>query len=365
MKQAVEPLIVKYINAKAARDKLPVNTTFELTSRCNFSCRMCYVHDSACNLHRESELSAKQWIEIAQQAKNAGALFVLITGGEPFFRDDFCEIYEAVAQMGFVLSLNTNLSLLNDGILDLLTKYRPNRVNASLYGASDETYKNLCGVPAFETVKNNIARLRERRIPVKINSSITQYNIDDLDRMIDFCEENNLIFKGTGYMFPQIRLGEPKSRISAREVSAIRAHIDRRLLSDEDYRERTKRIRAGIEIEKDSDCPVDETDGAAIRCRAGSTSAWVDSKGNMSFCGMIPAGADCSVPEKGFAECWNIVKKKASEVRMPGKCLNCEYKNICTLCAASQLCEEGNYDSPSPYVCEMAKTMCEEYEKLL
>ncbi|MBR0121567.1 MAG: radical SAM protein [Clostridia bacterium] len=365
MKQAVEPLIVKYINSKAAKEKLPVNTTFEITSRCNFNCKMCYVHNSACNALKNSELSAKQWIDIAQQAKDAGALFVLITGGEPFFRDDFCEIYEAVAKMGFILSLNTNLSLLNDEILDLLTKYRPNRVNVSLYGTSDKTYSNLCGVPAFETVKENILRLKERGIRVKVNSSITQYNIGDLDSIMDFCEENNIIFKGTGYMFPQIRLGEPKSRISAREVSAIRAHIDRRLLSDEDFRERARRIKAGIEIAANDECPVDETEGGAIRCRAGKTSAWVDSRGNLSYCGMIPAGEDCNIPEKGFAECWKTVKEKAAAVRMPAKCSGCKYKHICTLCAASQICEKGDFSTPAQYVCENAMSMCEEYEKLL
>ena len=188
-----EPMIVRYLHAKAGKMRIPVNVTFELTSRCNFNCKMCYVHDEDCSRNRPFELSAAQWIDVAEQAKAAGALFVLITGGEPMLRDDFDEIYAAMAKMGFVLSLNTNLSLLKDSTLSLLEKYRPNRVNVSLYGTTNDTYASLCGVPAFETVKENIGRLRAGGVPVKINSSITPYNIGAAADIMRFCDENGLM----------------------------------------------------------------------------------------------------------------------------------------------------------------------------
>ncbi|MBQ4244555.1 MAG: radical SAM protein, partial [Clostridia bacterium] len=156
VKESSEPLIVRYLHMKAEKNRIPLGVTFELTSRCNFSCRMCYVHSTDCNINKPLELSAGQWIEIAQKAKDAGALFVLITGGEPLVRDDFAEIYEAIAKMGFVISVNTNGSLIDEKILDLFTKNRPNRVNVSLYGADGETYKKLCGVDAYEKVTGNI-----------------------------------------------------------------------------------------------------------------------------------------------------------------------------------------------------------------
>ena len=55
-------------------------------------------------------------------------------------RDDFMELYEALAQMGFRLVINTNGSLVTDEILDLFRRYPPGRVNVSMYGASEETY---------------------------------------------------------------------------------------------------------------------------------------------------------------------------------------------------------------------------------
>lgn len=366
VKESSEPLIVRYLHMKAEKNRIPLGVTFELTSRCNFSCRMCYVHSTDCNINKPMELSAGQWIEIAQKAKEAGSLFVLITGGEPLVRDDFAEIYEAIAKMGFVISVNTNGSLIDDKILDLFTKYRPNRVNVSLYGADGETYKKLCGADAFEKVTGNIMKLRERSIPVKINSSITPYNIDDLDKMIDFCLEKSLVFKATGYMFPAVRCQkECGEKLTPSQIAAVRAYLDKRLLSDEDYADRVRRIKAGIRAEENPDCPVDDSDFGKIRCRAGRTSAWIDWRGNMSYCGMIPADENCNVLTKGFNACWDEVSKKASAVRMPSKCAACKYRHICFLCAASQFCEKGDFAEPPQYICDTAACMCGEYENLL
>ncbi len=364
LKKPAEPAIIKYLNAKAAQAGTPLNLTFELTSRCNFSCKMCYVHSESCNKDKASELTAKQWIDIAQSAKNAGAVFILLTGGEPFVREDFCEIYEAIAKMGFVISLNTNLSLLTDKILETLKNYPPRRINVSLYGMSDETYISLCGLPAFGTVRENITKLIKNGLPVKINSSITGRNEKDLEKMMVFCDGLGIPYKATGYMFPSARLGIERERLEPRGAAEIRARIDRHCFTDEDYNDRIRRIRAGIELEKSGDCP-EENDGMdRIRCRAGKTSAWIDRSGNMSFCGMIPADERLNVTTLGLEKCWQAVREKAAAVRMPSKCSSCEYKHICIICAASQFCETGGYDDPPEAICEIAKNTLKEYEKL-
>ncbi len=364
LRESSEPLIIKYLNARAAKEKIPLNLTCEITSRCNFSCRMCYVHTAQCNKNKPLELSAEQWISIAEAAKSAGTVFLLITGGEPFIRDDFSEIYEAVSKMGFVISINTNLSLLNDDIIKLFSDYPPSRVNVSLYGADNETYGNLCGVPAFDTVKSNILKLREKSIPVKINSSVTHSNFSNLEKMMEFCDGNGIAFKGTGYMFPSARLGTVPERLSPREVASVKACIDKHCLTAEDFAERARRVSAGIEFEASNECPVEDTEYGRIRCRAGSTSAWIDWRGNMSFCGMIPASENLNVITNGFEECWKAVNEKAASVRMPAKCMTCEYRRVCILCAASQYCETGGFEEPPEYICSVAKSVSGEYDKL-
>ena len=364
MNPSTEPPIVRYLHGKAGKMKLPVKVSFELTSRCNFSCKMCYVHNADCNRNRPFELTAAQWIGVAERARDAGALFVLLTGGEPMLREDFNEIYEAMAKMGFILSLNTNLSLLTDAALDLLDRYRPNRVNVSLYGVSNDTYAALCGVPAFETVAANIKKLQQRGIPVKVNTSVTPYNLAELEKIMGFCDENGLPFKAAGYMFPSARLGCVRERLTAKQSAEVRAAIDRHSLTAEEFADRTRRILNGIAFERDRDCPETETKGQGIRCRAGSSSCWIDWKGNMSYCGMVPAPEENNVLTGDYGECWRRTVQAAQAVRMPAKCASCEYKHLCNVCAAAQLCETGGFDAPPPYICEISAHTAQAYQAL-
>ena len=87
--------IRRALTLKCAQAGIPVSGTFELTPRCNLACRMCYIRltpEQMAPIGRER--SAKEWLDIAQQAKDAGMTFLLLTGGEPTLRADFLEIYD-------------------------------------------------------------------------------------------------------------------------------------------------------------------------------------------------------------------------------------------------------------------------------
>jgi MoaA/NifB/PqqE/SkfB family radical SAM enzyme len=47
---------------------------------------MCYVHD---NENICGELSAKEWLDLGKEAAGCGMVYLLLTGGEPFLREDF------------------------------------------------------------------------------------------------------------------------------------------------------------------------------------------------------------------------------------------------------------------------------------
>ena len=91
------------------------------------------------------ERTADEWIHMAEQAAKAGTLGLLLTGGEVTLRPDFCEIYEAVAQMGFLLTVYTNATMITDKVMDVFRKYPPHKIGVTMYGASNDTYKRLCG----------------------------------------------------------------------------------------------------------------------------------------------------------------------------------------------------------------------------
>ena len=79
--QMVEPLWSTYIHQKGARLGLPVTGTFELTPRCNFNCNMCYVHQTEAQAAQggRRELTTAEWLAIAEEARKAGMVFLLLT----------------------------------------------------------------------------------------------------------------------------------------------------------------------------------------------------------------------------------------------------------------------------------------------
>ena len=148
-----EPLLVSHLHARGRQLGLPIAGTFELTPRCNFHCKMCYVHLSREEQERRGkELTAEQWLQIAREAKDAGMVFLLLTGGEPLLRPDFPEIYRQLKAMGFIITINSNGYLIRDDLRKLFIENPPVRSNISLYGTSDSTYDKTCGVPAYERI---------------------------------------------------------------------------------------------------------------------------------------------------------------------------------------------------------------------
>ena len=106
-------------NSKDMSKRSPINGTFELAGRCNLKCNMCLMRvDKKCmDKLKLKELRTEQWIYMAQEVKEAGTIGLLLTGGEVMLRPDFCEIYEEIAQLGFLLTVYTNATMVTDKIL--------------------------------------------------------------------------------------------------------------------------------------------------------------------------------------------------------------------------------------------------------
>ena len=82
--------IKERLQRKAAQAGVPISGTFELTPRCNLSCRMCYIRMTPEEMKpygRES--TAQEGISLGEQATQCGMRFLLLTGGEPMLRPEF------------------------------------------------------------------------------------------------------------------------------------------------------------------------------------------------------------------------------------------------------------------------------------
>lgn len=357
MKQvSTEPMLSTYLHSRGAKLGLPIGGTFELTARCNFRCPMCYIHSCSEKAgETKTELTAAQWIALAREARDMGMVFALLTGGEPFLRTDFFEIYHAMKAMGLMISINTNGSLMRGAVLEELLEDPPTRVNVSLYGASAETYRRMCGQDAFETVADNIRALKKAGVDVRINLSITPYNRNDISRIYEIARELDVHIKATSYMYPPIRVNGGQfgcgARLTPEEAAQCSVAWDKLRLSEDAFAERAKQMRALAKIENEI-CGADPEEG--IACRAGSSSFWLTWDGRMLPCGMLPY-PEAYPLRSGFEEAWQEIRKATKQIRMPRECGACEYRPVCAVCPAVCVTETGCFDKKPDYLCRMTE----------
>lgn len=360
--------ISEYLHNKAMRARVPLSGTFELTPVCNMDCRMCYVRMSRPQQEAIAPLrTTEEWLELARTAKDRGMVFLLLTGGEPLLRPDFVRLLKEINAMGIVTTVNTNGTLITEVIADELVNAGPSKINITLYGASNETYNKLCGNPkGFSQVAQAIDLLQHRGIDVKINMSLTPYNIGDLEAMMAWCKERKLHCQVTSYMFPPIRksmdaIGR-NDRFTPEEAARAAVLSDCLDLGREVFCQKYEG-KSYIPPAAD-DCMLPE-EGSGIRCRAGGCSFWVTWQGIMLPCGIMPADHGCNAFEKGFDAAWSHVKAYTDAIRMPAKCSVCEANKACHTCAAMCVSETGAYDRVPQYRCDLYKAYAPAVEELL
>ena len=352
-KKSTEPYLSTYLHSKGKKLGLPISGNFELTARCNFNCPMCYVHMTEEAVKASGrELTAQQWLDIAREAKDRGMIFVLLTGGEPVIRKDFFKIYKGMKEMGLMISVNSNGSMLKGDILEQFLEDPPIRFNISLYGGSNETYKKMCGQSVYDEVKNNIRRLREAGVDVSLNLSITSFNREDLKQIYADAVELDVNVRVSSYMYPPIRVNDEHygcgNRLSAFEAARCSIEWDEIRLNDDEFMERAENISKRVNNNREG-CPVEQGEG--ITCRAGSTSFWVTWDGKMMPCGMMTKPVVYPL-EIGFNEAWDQIRQAAGQIRMPVECTSCSYKDVCGVCAAVCFTETGAFDGVPTYICE-------------
>lgn len=106
---------------------------FELLINVIFSCLHCY--QTPCgHLADKNELNLHQWRQVLDILKDKKVFSLTFTGGEIFTKKEFLKIYEYAYDNLFKIRLLTNLSLLDDEIINLLSRKKPISISTTLYG---------------------------------------------------------------------------------------------------------------------------------------------------------------------------------------------------------------------------------------
>lgn len=356
--------IRRALSLKCADLGIPVSGFFELTPRCNLRCKMCYVRLTPEQMAPiGQELTAEQWLETARTAKDAGMAFLLITGGEPTLRPDFCRIWQGLAEMGLSISINTNGTLLTPQIRQLWHTHPPAQVNITLYGTSRADYNALCGNgDAFDAVVDALDWLKQEGILVHLNTTIVPTNHHKWLELEDFAKARSLELRLTSYCFPPTRRDRSCfERLSPEEAGQL-------MVKDILYREGPEGIAQkarDLDSPQPHGCELDV--GEPMSCLAGRSQFWITWNGTMVACAMMPQPA-ASLIADGFTAAWEQLKADCNAIRLCPECANCPEQRSCMNCAAVTYAETGRFEGKPEYMCRLNRayrqTVLEQASKL-
>ncbi|MGH7744447.1 MAG: radical SAM protein [Candidatus Dormibacteria bacterium] len=138
--------------------------------------------------------------------RDAGVLWLQLTGGEPLIDKLFTEVYQLAYELGMMISISSNGSRLsNPPILELLTTRRPYRLTLSVYGATAASHDGLTRRRgSFAKFDRGLAAACEAGLPITLNLIVARHNAHEVDQMRAMAEGLGLPYHVFSNMSPTI-----------------------------------------------------------------------------------------------------------------------------------------------------------------
>lgn len=339
----------------------------ELTARCNNDCRHCYINLPAGDPDaRRKELTLEEICDIADQAVAMGAIWCLISGGEPLLRRDFAEIYMALKRKGLLVSVYTNACLIRDEHIDLFRRYPPRDIEITVYGITRETYEKITRKPgSYDAFRRGLQMLLDAGFKVRLKTVALRSNIHELADIAAFCRKHTKDYYRYDPMMhlrydmdPARNAEIREERLSPGEIAAL---------------EQADLERSGVLKRKCDDLLIPAGPGSAsaplFLCGAGKGIFSVSYDGLFRPC-LSLWHPDCVYDlRKGrLADAFGtlvprIYAMRTSDPEYVGKCRSCAIVNLCICCPAHAYLERGRMDAWCDYFCAAAHARLEGIKK--
>ena len=344
-----------------------VSFDLEITARCNNNCRHCYINLHAQdNQARSKELSLDDIKKIVDQAGSLGALWCLLTGGEPLLREDFFDIYLYLKKKGLLVSVFTNAALITDKHIEFFKKYPPRDIEVTVYGVTKETYERVTRTrSSFDAFMAGLNLLLESDVKVRFKAMALRSNVHELPEIAKFCRGRtkdyfrfdpflHLRFDGN----KERNAGIKSERLSPGQIVAIeQGDSERREFLE---KECDKLIKPEAEH---VNC------NHLFHCGTGNGSFAISYVGFFRLCSSL-WHHDCiyDIKKGNLMEAWEEFVPKVRSMysdnkEFLSKCRRCPLINLCIWCPAHSHLETGELDTPVEYFCEVAHARAEVLRK--
>lgn len=157
----------------------------EITKKCNLKCPHCYIDGGTA---RPNELSSEAIHELIDEFADMGVWAVAFTGGEPTLHPDFLDFVIHARERKLLVGIATHGLHLDDALLRQLPK---DGVIISI-SMDDLHLVNKRDEFEFSTISSILLRCREHGFNANIMTNTNRKNIDQLDKIISWAEENSI-----------------------------------------------------------------------------------------------------------------------------------------------------------------------------
>lgn len=164
-----------------------------LTSRCNLNCRMCSITNS---VPKDEELSTAQILHAIDQAEGYGIKEILLTGGEPFLREDLFEISGYCHSKGLRSIVTTNGTLINEPMVESIVNSRISHLHFSIDGFKDAN-DYVRGPGVYDKIIKAVNLLSEKRrkhhsFSLGLACTVMDNNVDQLSGLVKLADDLNI-----------------------------------------------------------------------------------------------------------------------------------------------------------------------------
>ncbi|MDD4940503.1 MAG: radical SAM protein [Candidatus Omnitrophica bacterium] len=335
-----------------------ISLDLEITARCNNNCRHCYVNLPADDKQaQKKELSFAQIKNIADQAVSLGAVWCLITGGEPLLRKDFRDIYLYLKRKGLLVSVFTNATLVTAKHIQLFRCYPPRDIEVTVYGVTQTTYEKVTAKRgSFLAFMKGLEALNNAGLPVRYKAMALRSNVHELPQISAFCKERT---KDYFRFDPLLHLRFDRDQKRNRMIRQERLSPQQIVAIERGDRERRLALEKGCDKLILPELAHVQCDHL-FHCGTGKGSFYVSYDGFLKLCSSL-----------SHPSCLYDLKKKPLKLALEDfiprvrdmrsdrkeyldKCRKCAIFNLCLWCPAHSYLENGHLDKPVEYFCKVA-----------
>jgi len=337
------------LHQRQSGQRAPMQVSIEVTRRCPLECQHCYNNLPMGDQDaRSREMTTEEHFRMLDELVEMGCFWLLYTGGEIFARKDFLEIYTYAKKKGFLITLFTNGTLINEKIADYLLEWPPFAIEITLYGRTRETYEALTMIPgSYDRCLRGIKLLKERNLPLKLKTVATSINKHEVVAMRQFAEEElGVEFKMDGQINPRIDCSQSPLavRLTPEEVVALDMHAPK---GASEYRRLVQRDLENSQKVANND--------SVYFCGGGMNSFAINAYGEMGIC-VISQQETFRVQEAGLQRIWeeSLLRLRTRKRTRVTKCIECRIQSLCGMCPANGEMENGDKESPVEFLCHVA-----------